>query len=447
VLLFSLGLSLVTGVVFGLAPALRASHPGLVPALKDESFVPDERSRRFNLKKGLIVAEVALSLMLLVIAGLFLRSLRATQSVDTGVDVERLTTAPLNINLLRYTRDQGRQFYGRVIEQMEAIPGVESASVARIAPIAGAGRVVSLQIEGRENTDTQLRSEGGGMRGNGRDTVATNVVGPKYFATLGVALKDGRDFGSADSAASPPVAIVTEAFRRRHLPTGSAVGRRISVSGPRGPWCEIVGVVADSTYATVGETPTPVVYVPIAQNHETGVTLVVRSAVDPETIATAIRKQIQAIEPNLPMPAIRPMRATIATSLYAARMGATLLSVFGGVALLLAAIGIYGVMAFLVSHRTREFGIRLALGADARDLFGLVLKEGMVLVLAGIVLGLGGAAAGGGLVRAFLFGVSTTDVVTFVAVPLLLAAVALAACVVPAWRAMKVEPTEALKYT
>ncbi len=446
VLIFSLLLSITTGIVFGLAPAWRASRPRLVPALKDESFVPDERSRWLRLRTVLVVTEVALSLALLLAAGLFIRSLQSTQAVNPGFDAEKLLNAPLNVNLLRYTREQGRAFYEAVVDRVQAVPGVESASLARVQVLAG-GRVLTVIIEGRTASDNVLLREGAQPSvATRRDLVSANVVGPQYFATMGIGFLKGRDFGRQDLERAPPVVIVNEAFVAMHFPTEPAVGRRVSFSGAAGPWREIVGVVKDSKYAALSEAPTPVAYLPLSQNHETGMTLHVRTSVDPASVIAAVRREIQALEPNLPMPTIEPMTESVGTSLYVARMGAWLLGVFGGLALALAAIGVYGVLSFSISRRTRELGIRLALGAEARDVFTLVVREGMVLVAIGVGIGLAGALTGARSLARFLYGISAFDAVTFIAVPVILALVALAACLIPARRAMKVQPTEALRY-
>ena len=446
VLLFTLGLSLIAGVVFGLAPALRASRPALIPALKDDAAAFFERTRTFGLRNLLVVVQVALSVVLLIAAGLFLRSLQRAQTIDPGFDAEKVVTLPLNINLLRYTRTQGRDFYRQVVERVEAIPGVESASLARIAAVSGGSSVRSLLIEGRTASENTFRSDGAGAPPGDSESVSSNVIGPKYFQTMGIGLLQGRDFNAQDTENRPLVTIVNEAFVRRHFPSEDPVGKRLSFGGPEGPWREIVGVVHTSKYFSLGEAPTPVAYIPLAQNHETGMTLHVRTAVDPSTVAGAIRNETQALEKNLPIAAPERMSDRIANSLYAARMGAILLAVFGGLALLLASIGLYGVMAFAVSRRTRELGIRVALGAKPGDVFRLVLRQGMTLVIAGLFVGLVVAAMLTRLLASFLYGVSTTDAFTFTAIPVLLGLVALLACYLPARRATKVEPLVALRY-
>jgi len=444
VLLFSFALSLVTGIAFGLLPALRASRPDLLPALKDDSFVPDERSRRLGLKKALVVAEVALSVSLLVVAGLFVRSLDAARAIDPGIDADKLLTAPVSVNLLRYTRAQGRQFYQQIIDRAQALPGVESAAIARVAVLTGGGRTSSFAVEGQPTTQNRFTSEGAGTVADDRDAINVNVVGSGFFRTVGIGLVRGRDFSAGDGENAPPVAIVTEAAARRHFPENDPIGQRVSLNGPAGPWLQIVGIVRDSKYADIAESPLPVVYLPLMQNHETGVTLYVRCTVPPASLAGAIRSEVKALEPNLPF-TTRTMAETIGVSLSPARIGAILISAFGGLALLLAAVGVYGVLAFSIAQRTREMGIRVALGADAGKVFGLVVREGMTLVAIGTVVGLPAAAASATWLRSFLYTIGPRDPVAFATAPIVLAAVALLACLAPAYRAMHVSPVVALK--
>ena len=277
-----------------------------------------------------------------------------------------------------------------------------------------------------------------------------NVVGPDFFATLGIPLVSGRDFTSGDTETSPLVAIVSESMAKQFFPGENPIGKRFS-SGfsrtgiPGGDWVEIVGVARDSKYAALSEPDRPVVYLPLAQRHETGVTLYVRANGALAPIVSQVRREIQAIEPNLPVPDPLTMGETVATSLYAPRMGAMLLAIFGGLALLLASLGIYGVLAFSIARRTREIGIRVALGADGRRVTALVLREGMSLVGLGLAIGLGAGFYLSESVKAFLFDVSPRDLTTFAIVPCVLVAVALLACYVPARRALRVDPLTALK--
>jgi predicted permease len=445
VLFFALVLSGMTGILFGIAPALEASRPGLVPALKSGDASQPERGTRFDLKKTLVVAEVALSLLLLITAGLFVRSLQAARAIDPGVDVERLASAPLTINLLRYTSTQGREFYKQVVERVERLPGVESATVARVALLGGTGRVLSIHVEGRQASHDQVSSESSTIVSGDARVINANVVGLRYFSTLGAPLLNGRDFATSDSPSAPLVVILNATAAAMHFPGANPIGARISVDGPTGPWREIVGIVRDTKYGTLAEEGVPVAYMPLAQNHETGMMLYVRSSVAPSSLIAVLRREIQALEPNLPVPAIRTMSETVGVSLYAARMGAWLLAAFGGLALLLAVIGIYGVLSFTISRRTREMGIRVALGADTRQVFLLVVRDGMLLVGIGILLGLGGGLAGSRSLTSFLHGISTTDVPTFVATVIILSAVAFVACAIPAKRAIRVSPIVALR--
>ena len=446
VLLFSIALSLIAGLVFGVAPALKGSRPSLVPALKDPSGDGNDGGRRYDLQKLLVVGEVALAALLLIPAGLFVRSLQAAHAIDLGFDGEKLLSAPLDINLLRYTKEQGREFYRTVVERAARLPGVESAAIARLAIMTGDGRIMGLMVEGRpEYPDEFVFGQGAGVVTSDPTRINANVVGPGFFRTLGIPPVAGRDFDARDVEGRPPVAIINETAVRMHFKGGNALGARASFNGRQGPWREIVGVVGDSTYAELGEASLPVAYLPVGQNHESGMTLYVRASVPPASLIASVRREIQELEPNLPVAGIETMTKTIGTSLYAARMGAWLLAGFGGLALLLAAIGIYGVLSFSIARRTREMGIRLALGAGARQVFLSVVRDGMTLVGVGAVIGLiAGFVAVRSLER-FLYGVPPSDPATFAGAATLLIAIALVACIVPARRAMRVNPITALR--
>ena len=287
--------------------------------------------------------------------------------------------------------------------------------------------------------------QGAGVVTSDPTRINGNVVGPGFFRTLGIPLVSGRDFDARDVEGRPPVAIINETAVRMHFKGGNAVGARVSFNGRQGPWREIVGVVGDSAYAELGEASLPVAYLPVGQNHESGMTLYVRASVPPASLLASLRRALQELEPNLPVAGIETMTKTIGTSLYAARMGAWLLAGFGGLALLLAAIGIYGVLSFSIARRTREMGIRLALGAGARQVFLSIVRDGMTLVGVGAVAGLiVGFVAARSLER-FLYGVPPSDPATFAGAATLLIAIALVACIVPARRAMRVNPITALR--
>jgi putative ABC transport system permease protein len=443
VLWFSFALSVVTGVVFGLVPALKASKPSVVPALRDAADT-ENRGRRFGLKQGLVIAEVALSLLLLIAAGLFVRSLQSAQEIDPGFDAEKLVAAPLGINLLRYTTDQGRQFYREIVERVERLPGVESATLARVAVLTGNSRVYSFHVQGRESSHDRMQSEGGGVTTDPR-AINANIVGPRFFKTLGIPLLIGRDFTDQDIIDRPLVAIVNQTVVSLQFGGESPIGKRVSFNGPNGPWREVVGVVQDSKYGSLSEDALPIAYLPLAQNHETGMTLYVRTSVPPETLIGSVRREIQSLEPNLPVPNLQTVTETVGASLYGPRMGAWLLSAFGGLGVLLAAIGIYGVLSFSTARRTHEMGIRLALGATTRNVFALIIRDGMLLVGVGIAIGFAGGLAGARLLGTFLYGVTPSDLPTFVVTTILLISVALWACAIPARRAMRVHPITALR--
>ena len=446
VLTFTFLLSLATGVIFGLAPALQASRPDLLPALKDEVSSAAPGLRRFSLRNLLVVAQVALSLVLLIGAGLFLRSLQNAQAIDPGFDATKILDAQLNVNLLRYTKVQGQEFYRQVIDRVEALPGVESASLARVVPMSGSGRTSSLLIEGQQAPDNVFRSEGTAPDATGSFSVSSNVVGESYFRTMGIVLLEGRDFTVQDKEGAPSVAVVTQAFARQYFDDHQALGKHVSLRGARGPWSEVIGVVGDTKYRTLGESPRPIVYTALAQNHETGMTLHVRTTGNPSSVAVAVRREVQALDQNLPVTNLQPITEVLAGSLFAARMGAVLLAVFGLVALLLAGVGLYGLMSYGVARRTREIGIRMALGAGTHSVLRLVLREGVSLVSCGLVAGLIVAAAVTRLLASFLYGVSPLDPTTFAAIPAVLLVVALLASYIPARRATKVDPMVALRY-
>jgi putative ABC transport system permease protein len=330
---------------------------------------------------------------------------------------------------------------------MEQLPGVKSATVARVALLTGSGRVTTIAVEGRPDSGARGQSEGGSVSTRAGENAMANVVGPGYFRTLGIPLLRGRDFEPRDTESAPRVAIVSESMAKQFFPGEDPIGRHFTpgATATSNMRIEIVGVARDSKYAALSEGVSPVVYFPLAQQHETGVTLYVRAAGSPENLVSQLRREIQAIEPNLPVPDVHTVRETVGTSLYVPRMGAILLTVFGGLAMLLAALGVYGVLAFSIARRTREIGIRVALGADRGRVLRLIVREGMTLVVMGLATGLAAGWFGATAIRGFLFDVSPRDVTAFTVVPLILAAVALVACYLPARRAMRVDPMVALR--
>jgi macrolide transport system ATP-binding/permease protein len=446
VMAFTLGLSLLTGVVFGLVPALRASRPDLVPALKNQSAPNDSRSRWLTARNGLVVAQVGLSLVLLIASGLFVRSLSRARSLDLGFDHERVLTVPLNIQLLRYTSEQGRNFYRDIVERVGAVPGVQSASISRWIPLVGGGSVGSLEVEGQQSTGNRLSSEGGGFGTFDPTIVLSNIVGTRYHETMGIRIVRGRNFDDRDHASSQLVTIVSEEFVRRHLPNVDPIGRRISLGVPlQERPLEIIGVAEDAKYLTIDERLTRIVYIPSAQNYVNGMTLIVRARGNPALIANDVARAVHSLDRSLPMAGTRTYQDWIGIAIYAARAGALLLTGFGVLALLLAAVGLYGVLAYTVSRRSREFGVRMALGAKTAQVLRQVLGEGLGLVGVGVVLGVIAALSVTRLLARFLYGISATDAVTFAWTPVALFAVAALACLLPALRATRVDPVKALR--
>jgi predicted permease len=446
VLGFTLALSVATGIVFGVAPALQASRPDILAALKGEAVVPLHNKRRFKMRDLLVVAQMALSLVLLVDAGLFLRSSNYAQNIDPGFDADKILIARLNINLLRYTKAQGAEFYRQAVERISALPGVEAVSLARVVPISGGLRTSNVFLEGQSETSGASGNAGSGADLQTSQVVGVNVVSVKYFQTMGIKILRGRDFTTEDREGTPGVTIVNESFARRYFAAQEVLGKRVSFRGIAGPWTEIIGIVRDSKYRMLSETPRPYVYQPLAQNHETGMALHARAEGDPKLLVSLVRGELQALDRNLPLTDLQPLTELLNSALFPARMGAALLTVFGALALLLASIGLFGVVSYAVLRRSREIGIRMALGAQRKDVLGMVLREGMTLVGIGTLIGWVTAAALSRLLAGFLRGISAMDPKTFAGIPLLLAAVAALANYLPARRAANVDPMVALRY-
>jgi len=434
VLGFTFGLSVLTGLLFGLAPALQASRQNLLPALKDDTGAPEVRGfGRFGLRNALVVLQVALSLILLICAGLFMRSLRAAATADPGFNAKNVLLTPMEMRGGKMKREEEQLFYRRVQEQVGALPGVRSAALAYIVPISGGGMRTNVWIEGyqpKPNEDTELN---------------TNIVSPNYFKTIGIPLVQGRDFNAADTKGTPGVVIINEEFARRYFPGASPVGQRVRTDS-EGPYSEVVGIAKNAKYRGLREEPLPFFYTPLAQGGMSSMTLFVRTDGDPLTALPSVRAELKSLDKNLTLYQINTLSAHLAAALFSDRMIAVLLSVFGVAALLLAAVGLYGVMSYAVARRTHEIGVRMALGAQTGDIMKLVLWQGMILVLVGAVVGLAAAFALTRLMSSLLYGVSATDPMTFAGITLLLSTVALLACYIPARKATKVDPMVALRY-
>jgi putative ABC transport system permease protein len=435
VLGFALLLSILSGVLFGLAPAWQLSKPDLNNALKEGSQQATSSSHR--LRGLLVVGEVALSLMLLVSAGLLIRSFLQLVKADPGFNSENLMTMNLVLPRAKYKEEPQRvAFYVDLVRRVGQLPGVTSAAVVNHLPLGGSNSSNSFLVEG-------IPEPPPGQEFDGR----YRVCSPDYFQTMGIALLQGRFFTEQDRAGSTPVIIVNRTLARKYWPNTDPIGKRMRYTGSleENPWMQVVGVVQDVKHE-MNLPVTPDYYVPHAQDVWSSMVLVAKTKVDPASMAAPIREQVWAIDKDQPVFDVHTMEEVRAISLALHSFSSVMLSVFAGVALLLAAIGIYGVMAFTVTQRTHEIGIRMALGARAGDVLKLMLRNGMSQALLGVLVGLAGAYGLTRVLASLLFGVKPTDFVTFSIVTLGLLAVAFLACYIPARRATRVDPLVALRY-
>jgi len=436
VLGFTVALTLLTGVIFGLMPALSASKLDLNESLKEggrsaSGGVSGGRSRQL-----LVVAEVALSLVLLIGAGLMIRSFARLLATDPGFKPERLLTLRLTLPSANYGPQQQQiGFYQQLMQRIERLPGVEAVGAINRLPMTGDSDNSGFAIEGHAPANP-----------NERIYAAHRVVNPDYFRALGVPLQRGRAFTAGDAAGAPGVAIINQTAARVFWPNEDPLGKRIGPDGfPPGTWLTIVGVIDDVRHAALGVEPQPEIYWPYSQKTDRRIDLLIRTTADPLSLAGAVRSEIWAIDKDLPVSDVKTMDELLSGSVAQPRFYALLLAAFAVVALLLAIVGLYGVMSYAVNQRTHEIGIRMALGGSPRDVLRLSINQGMRLALIGIGIGLGGALALTRLMKTLLFGVSTTDPLTFTVIALLLTFVALLACWIPARRATKVDPLIALR--
>jgi predicted permease len=433
VLLFTAAVSVLTGVLFGLLPALQATRPDLVPALKDETSIGGYR--RSWLRNGLVVFQVSLSLLLLICAGLVLRGLQRAQFLNPGFVPQHAVEMSFDLNLQGYDGPRSKEFKRTLLERVRTLPGVEYAGLSNFLPL-------SLNI----NNNTIFAEGAPQERGANIPMAMTSRASPGFVSALGVDLLQGRDFIEREQEKWQREAVINEIFAKRFWPGQLAVGKRFSFDSAAGPWIEVVGVMRDGKYFSLSEDPQPFVYVSLHPESGSYLTMVVRTASDPQGLIGALRSEFQRLDANLPVYNVQTLTEHMDLPLFPARVAAMLLGGFGLLALTLAAIGIFGVMSYAVSQRTREIGIRMALGANARGILQLVVGHGLRLILLGMVIGLTVAFAGTRLMSALLYGVSATDSMTFVVIALLLISVALLACYLPARRATKVDPMVALRY-
>jgi putative ABC transport system permease protein len=438
VLGFTLLISVLTGVVFGLMPALEASRTDANDALKEAGRGNTGSRRSRFTRSAFVVAQVALALVLLVGAGLLVRSFKRLVSVDPGFDPSHLLTMRVQLPVRKYKEDsQVVNFYRQATAQIASLPGVRSVSVANYLPFyTGLGARTRFWIDGQPAPPP----------GN-EPATDVRVTDENYFRTLGIPVLQGRAFTAQEAAEDRHTIIISEALARKYFPGENPLGKRIAVEMmDQPPMNEIVGVVGDVRYDKLDGETYPMVYWTHPQLTYSEMTFVVRTDGDPVSVAGAARGVIQSIDPQQPVADVRTMESWIGESVARARFGTLLLTVFSSLALALAAVGIYGVMAYTVAQRQQEIGIRMALGAQTSDVLQMIMRQGMGMTLVGVALGLAGGLALTRVITGLLFGVSATDPVTFAAVALLLTLVALVACLVPARRAMRVDPMTALRY-
>jgi putative ABC transport system permease protein len=429
---FTLALSLLTGIGFGLAPALQVSKTDVQEALK-EGGNAGTSPRRSRLRSLLVVAEVASALVLLIGAGLLIKSFMRLQQVETGMRTENVLTLSVSLPDAKYPQPQmAASFYARALDRIKALPGVEATGVINILPLQRTGYNGDVEIEGQTYPAGQL------------PLAEYRAASPDYFRALGIPLLAGRFFDARDREDAQQVAIVNRTFADKFL-EGQAVGRRIR---PFKEWITIAGVVGDVKQSGLTRAAMPEIFFPYEQapSMTQSMSLVVRSQSDPSALIPAIRREVGALDPNLPVYNVQTMESVIKKSVSDSRLNMQLLSIFAGVAMLLSMVGIYSVMSYTVTQSTREIGIRMALGAQPRDVLKLVVGQGMVLTLVGIGVGVLGALGLTRVMESLLYGVKATDPLTFMGVSVLLIVVALLACYIPARRAMKVDPMIALRY-
>uniref|UniRef100_Q01ZZ7 Permease n=1 Tax=Solibacter usitatus (strain Ellin6076) TaxID=234267 RepID=Q01ZZ7_SOLUE len=429
VLLFTLGISVLTGVLFGLAPALRATKANLATDLKERAGVQSSFRYTWGLRATLVMAQVALSLIALIGAGLFVRSLQNAGQVDPGFDAVHLGIVAYNVTDQGYNEGRGRDFHERAVARAAAVPGVISASLAMDVPfhVAFSRKVV---LEGQENT------------AQGRPTL-TSVVSPGYLHTVAIPLLRGRDFSPLDTKTTPRVAIVNEAAAAAFWPGRNPIGQRISFTTDRSPF-EVIGVARNANYQAIDEAPQALVYLSLVQFYFPTAVLYVHTAGDPTTVIGAVRKEVQTLDRNLLLQA-ESLQVSIRDLLWAQRISAGLLAAFGLLALLLSSIGIYGVVAFSVRQRTREIGVRMAMGATPADVQLMIVREGVRLVAIGVLAGFVISFAAADSVGGMLFMKNPRDLFTFALVPAMLTLVGILACWVPAARAIRIDPSIALR--
>ena len=434
VLIFMLGVSVLAGLAFGLAPAVQVSRPRLNESLKEGARGTTGGTYRNRVRSLLVVSEIALSFVLLAGAGLLVKSFVRLQHVNPGFETERVLAVKLALPRARYdTPEKQAAFFSQALERVRSVPGVQMVGATNMLPLSGDNRTSSFEFEGQPPP------------AHGEEPEADErAVSPDYFRALGIPLLEGRTFTERDGPQQPRVMTVNESFMRRYVKEGDPLGRRVKLG--EDTW-EVVGVVGDVHHLGLDVPTAPEMYRPFAQAPERWMNLVVRtSTADPNAVSAGLREVVRSIDQELYFPEVRPMSALLADSLARRRFNALLVGLFAAVALLLAAVGIYGVISYTVTQRTHEIGVRMALGAQRGDVLRLVVGHAMALAAAGLAVGLVGALACARLLGGLLYDVSASDPQVLGLITLLLALVSLAACVVPARRASWVDPLVALRY-
>jgi len=438
VLAFTVGLSLLTGILFGLAPALQVTHSNIVEALKEGSLSTTAGSGRHLLRSSLVIVEMVLALILLVSAGLLIRSLIRLQDLSPGFDPRNVMTASVDLPDARFPDVKKVEFFRELATELKALPGVQSAGAIYPLPMSGDEMRTFFEIEGRPVTKSDQAH------------TSIRVASPNYFSTMRIPLLQGRDFSERDDKAATPVIVVNETLARRYFPNESPIGKRIKPgfsTGPgEAPMREIVGVVGNVKFSDLTAEWTPESYVPYAQSPFGTMTIVVRSARNPEELTKPIASVVQSLDKNLPAYAPKTVEQYLDGTIAVPRFNTFLLAIFAALAMVLTAVGLYGVISYTVAQRTHEIGIRMALGAQPGDMLRLVVGQGMRLALFGVGLGLVGAFGLTRFLSSLLFGVSSTDPLSFAVVVTMLLGVVLLACYIPARRAMRVDPMVALRY-
>ncbi len=437
VLSFTLIVSLFTAGLFGSVPAWRAARLNLTPALVESTRSSGRAANRSGLGKMLIVFQISVSLILIIGAGLLARSLQNLKNFYPGFNKENVLLVSISPDLIGYQESQLVPLYERLLDRIGRIPGVRSTTFSIYSPLDRNFGFTEPKIEGAQPNSAKELSP-----------VGLNVVGPNYFTTLQTPVIAGRDFRSSDRSGTPLVALINETMARNYFADTNPLGRHLSVPGWKGDasWLEIVGIVKDAKNHDLRDQIPPMIYLPLFQEPEAGITFELRTAIDPRRVETAALRAVKAVDGRLPISGVETLRNQVNDSLVQERLVASLSSLFGGLALILATVGLYGLMTYAVNRRTGEIGIRVALGARRAQITGMVLRETLLLVLTGLAIGVPAALGASRLIRSELFGLNADDPLTIIMAGFLLASVAALAGYAPARRASRVDPMIALRH-